>query len=82
MEFFAGLGVLAWLVLVVLCGAIIIAPLIIWRNTNRSNDLLAELIDEARKTNENLERLARSCGRREQPAPQQAAEQPQDFELT
>lgn len=74
MEYLAGIGVLAWAVLMAVIVCITIAPLIIWRNTNRTNRLLEDLLDEARRANKLLASLDR-------PRP---AEKPQsqDFELS
>ena len=72
MEYLAGIGVLAWAVVMAVIVCITIAPLIIWRNTNRANRLLEDLLDEAQRTNKLLASLDR-------PRP---AEKPQDFELS
>lgn len=72
MEYIAGIGILAWAVLMVVIVCITIAPLIIWRNTNRANGFLEELLAEARRTNRLLAELER----------RQATDKPQDFELS
>lgn len=72
MEYLAGIGVLAWAVVMAVIVCITIAPLIIWRNTNRANRLMEELLDETQRTNKLLASLDR-------PRP---AEKPQDFELS
>ena len=74
MEYLAGIGVLAWAVVMAVIVCITIAPLIIWRNTNRANRLLEELLDEAQRTNKLLASMAR-------PQPAEKT-QPQDFELS
>ena len=74
MEYLAGIGVLAWAVLMAVIVCITIAPLIIWRNTNRANRLLEELLDEAQRTNKLLAALDR-------PRPAEKI-QSQDFELS
>lgn len=74
MEYLAGIGVLAWAVVMAVIVCITIAPLIIWRNTNRTNRLLEELLDEAQRSNKLLASLDR-------PRPAEKT-QPQDFELS
>ena len=74
MEYLAGIGILAWVVVMVVIVCITIAPLIIWRNTNRTNRLLEELLDEAQRTNKLLGALAR-------PRPAEKPQSP-DFELS
>ncbi|HMM39662.1 MULTISPECIES: hypothetical protein [Desulfovibrio] len=71
MEYLAGIGILAWAVLMVVVVCVSIAPLIIWRNTNRANRILEELLEETRRSNRLLGELER----------RQAAEK-HDFELS
>lgn len=54
MEYLAGIGIIAWVVLMAVVVCITIAPLIIWRNTNRTNRLLEDLLDEVGRTNDLL----------------------------
>lgn len=71
MEYLAGIGILAWAVLMVVVVCVSIAPLIIWRNTNRANRILEELLEETRRSNRLLGELER----------RQATEK-HDFELS
>ncbi len=82
MEYLAGIGFLAWAVLMVVLVCITIAPLIIWRNTNRTNRLLEDILDEARLASKLLAALARPrAAAPDKPQPQDKP-QSQDFELS
>lgn len=69
MEYLAGIGVLAWAVVMAVIVCITIAPLIIWRNTNRANRLLEELLNETQRTNKLLAALGRPRPAEKKPAP-------------
>lgn len=60
MALFAGISALTWIALFALTVCICIAPLFIWRNTNRMSRQLGELINELKRANDLQER-----GRRE-----------------